>query len=103
MKPEMNIEEIAADFPELMTTVQAAALYKELTGYGKESTWRRERCVGGGCPWVRVGPYVRYRRADVIDFARSKISQTYSNTTQYRHNGRRRRNREDASSQPLST
>jgi hypothetical protein len=30
------------------------------------SCWQKDRLVGGGCPWVRVGPrLVRYRWGDV--------------------------------------
>jgi hypothetical protein len=83
-----------ADFPELIGEDEAAKFLKAKIGIGSPKTLRRMRCTGGGPRFVKVGPYVRYKRADLLDWARSRVSDPIENTSQapgYRPNTRGRR------------
>jgi excisionase family DNA binding protein len=54
--------------PELLTTRETAELLR-----CSVRTLDRERADGRGCPWVRIGGRVRYRRADVEAFVAAHV------------------------------
>jgi hypothetical protein len=43
-----------------------------------ERTIERERSAGTGCPYVKIGRAVRYRRRDVLDFIEQHIRRSTS-------------------------
>jgi hypothetical protein len=70
------------DFPILMTEREAAKLLQELIGQGTSATLRRQRCVGGGPRFVKISRAVRYRKDDLLDYARRMISEPFASTAQ---------------------
>ena len=60
---------IAAEEIVLLTEKEAAQLRHQSV-----RTLQAERIKGAGCPFVKMGRTVRYRRADVVDFINSRIA-----------------------------
>jgi Helix-turn-helix domain len=58
---------------ELLTEAEAAKLRRQSV-----RTLQAERVRGGGCPYVKLGRSVRYRRADVLYFIESNIKASTS-------------------------
>jgi excisionase family DNA binding protein len=54
--------------PDLMTEREAAELRRQSV-----RTLQAERVRGGGCPFVKIGRSVRYRRSDVLQFIEQSI------------------------------
>jgi hypothetical protein len=52
---------------ELLTEIEAAHLRRQSV-----RTLQAERLRGGGCPFVKMGRSVRYRRLDVLEFIEAK-------------------------------
>jgi len=52
----------------LLTETDAAELRRQSV-----RTLQAERVRGGGCPFVKIGRSVRYRRSDVLRFIEQKI------------------------------
>jgi hypothetical protein len=46
--------------------------YARITGRSVASA-RRDRLLGKGCPWVKLGALVRYRPSDVCAFIESNV------------------------------
>jgi Helix-turn-helix domain len=61
-------ERDAKEFDELLTEDEAARLRRQST-----RTLQAERLNGGGCPFVKLGRSVRYRRSDVLRFIESRV------------------------------
>jgi hypothetical protein len=53
---------------DLLTEVEAAQLRRQSI-----RTLQAERLRGVGCPYVKLGRSVRYRRADVLGFIEAKL------------------------------
>jgi hypothetical protein len=53
---------------DLLTETEAAQLRRPSV-----RTLQAERVRGGGCPFVKLGRSVRYRRADVLRFIESNV------------------------------
>lgn len=47
-----------------------------------ERTIERERASGTGCPYVKIGRSVRYRRRDIIDFIERHVRRSTSEPSQ---------------------
>ena len=43
-----------------------------------ERTVERERSSGTGCPYVKIGRAVRYRRRDILEFIEKHVRQSTS-------------------------
>lgn len=59
---------------DLLTEHEAAALRRQSV-----RTLQAERLKGGGCPFVRLGKSIRYRRADVLKYIEDRI---FTSTTE---------------------
>jgi hypothetical protein len=46
-----------------------------------ERTVERERATGTGCPYVKIGRAVRYRRGDIIEFIERHVRGSTSEPT----------------------
>jgi hypothetical protein len=57
-----------AHFDPLLTEIEAAQQRKQSV-----RTLQAERLRGGGCPFVKLGRSVRYRRSDVLRFIESHV------------------------------
>jgi hypothetical protein len=66
---------VSADPDELITESEAARLRRQ-----SERTLQSERQRGDGCPFVKLGHSVRYRRADVLAFIVANIRTCTSET-----------------------
>jgi hypothetical protein len=64
----------AIEADDLLTEHEAAALRRQSV-----RTLQAERLKGGGCPFVRLGRSVRYRRSDVLKYIEDRI---YSSTSE---------------------
>jgi helix-turn-helix protein len=64
-----------ADTLELITESEAARLRRQ-----SERTLQSERQRGDGCPFVKLGHSVRYRRADVLAFIAANVKTCTSDT-----------------------
>ena len=53
---------------EFYTSAQVASILRI-----SESTLRNQRHRGEGLPFYKVGPLVRYRRKDVVDYLRKNV------------------------------
>jgi helix-turn-helix protein len=53
---------------ELLTEVEAAQVRNQSV-----RTLQAERLRGGGCPYVKLGRSVRYRRGDLLEFIKSNV------------------------------
>jgi len=53
---------------ELLTEIEAAQLRRQSV-----RTLQAERLRGDGCPFVKLGRSVRYRRRDVLQFIEAKV------------------------------
>lgn len=60
----------------LLTETEAAQLRGQSV-----RTLQAERVRGGGCPFVKLGRSVRYRRSDVLQFIESRIKASTSQET----------------------
>jgi hypothetical protein len=58
---------------DLLTEIEAAQQRKQSV-----RTLQAERLRGGGCPYVKIGRSVRYRRSDVLRFIESHIRSSTS-------------------------
>jgi hypothetical protein len=58
---------------DLLTEVEAAHLRRQSV-----RTLQAERVRGGGCPFVKLGRSVRYRRADVLRFIEVNVKASTS-------------------------
>lgn len=58
---------------ELLTQLEYANLRR-----CSERTVERERSSGTGCPYVKIGRAVRYRRRDILDFIEEHLRQSTS-------------------------
>jgi hypothetical protein len=47
-----------------------------------ERTIERERASGTGCPYIKIGRSVRYRRRDIIDFIERHVRRSTSEPSQ---------------------
>jgi hypothetical protein len=56
------------EYHELMTESEAAQLRRQSV-----RTLQAERLRGGGCPFVKLGRSVRYRRSDVLRFIEARL------------------------------
>jgi len=56
------------DLDELLTEKEVAQLRHQSI-----RTLQAERLKGGGCPYVKLGRSVRYRRSDVLKFIESNL------------------------------
>jgi hypothetical protein len=61
------------DLLDLLTEIEAAKLRRQSV-----RTLQAERVRGGGCPFVKLGRSVRYRRADVQRFIDGNIKASTS-------------------------
>jgi hypothetical protein len=59
----------------LLTEIEAALLRGQSV-----RTLQAERLHGGGCPFVKLGRSVRYRRSDVLQFIEARV-RTSTTTT----------------------
>jgi hypothetical protein len=66
---------VPSDTLELITESEAARLRRQ-----SERTLQSERQRGGGCPFVKLGHSVRYRRADVLIHIAANIKTCTSET-----------------------
>jgi len=67
--PAINDEDIAQrNDDELLTTEQLAAEWNV-----PPSRLNKERLVGGGCPYIKLGHLVRYRRKDARLYVESRL------------------------------
>ncbi len=64
-----------ADTLELITESEAARLRRQ-----SERTLQSERQRGDGCPFVKLGHSVRYRRADVMAYIAANVKTCTSET-----------------------
>jgi Helix-turn-helix domain len=58
----------SSDSDELLTENEAAQLRRQSV-----RTLQAERVRGGGCPHVKLGRSVRYRRSDVLKFIENNV------------------------------
>ncbi|WP_315701860.1 MULTISPECIES: helix-turn-helix domain-containing protein [unclassified Bradyrhizobium] len=58
---------------DLLTEIEAAQLRRQSV-----RTLQAERVRGGGCPFVKLGRSVRYRRADVLTFIAANLKASTS-------------------------
>ena len=58
---------------DLLTEAEAARLRRQSI-----RTLQAERVRGGGCPFVKLGRSVRYRRADVLRFIEANVKASTS-------------------------
>jgi hypothetical protein len=58
---------------DLLTETEAAQLRRQSV-----RTLQAERVRGGGCPFVKLGRSVRYRRGDVLRFIESNVKASTS-------------------------
>jgi hypothetical protein len=72
---------------ELLTESEAAQLRRQSV-----RTLQAERLRGGGCPFVKLGRSVRYRRSDVLNFIEARLMNSTSQVDMARADldGRRR-------------
>jgi hypothetical protein len=63
----MNAAQNIPQLDELLTEIEAAQLRRQSV-----RTLQAERLRGGGCPFVKLGRSVRYRRLDVLEFIEAK-------------------------------
>lgn len=61
---------------DLLTEVEAAQLRRQSV-----RTLQAERVRGGGCPFVKLGRSVRYRRSDVQQFIEANVKASTSQVT----------------------
>jgi hypothetical protein len=64
-----------SEFDELLTESEAARLRRQSI-----RTLQAERLRGGGCPFVKLGRSVRYRRSDVLAFIKANVKTSTSET-----------------------
>lgn len=60
---------------DLLTETEAAKLRRQSV-----RTLQAERVRGGGCPFVKLGRSVRYRRSDILRFIESSVKTSTSHT-----------------------
>jgi hypothetical protein len=51
--------------------------YAKIRGCSQR-TIERERAIGSGCPYIKIGRSVRYRRRDITDFIERHIRRSTS-------------------------
>ena len=59
---------VTADDDQLLTEIEAAQLRCQSI-----RTLQAERLRGDGCPYVKIGRSVRYRRADLLNFIAARV------------------------------
>jgi hypothetical protein len=64
----MSAAQDIQQFDKLLTEIEAAQLRGQSV-----RTLQAERLQGGGCPFVKLGRSVRYRRSDVLQFIASRV------------------------------
>lgn len=64
---------------DLLTEVEAAQLRRQSV-----RTLQAERVRGGGCPFVKLGRSVRYRRGDVLRFIKGNVKASTSQGAEQR-------------------
>jgi hypothetical protein len=47
-----------------------------------ERTIERERASGAGCPYIKIGRSVRYRRRDIVEFLERHLRRSTSESSQ---------------------
>jgi hypothetical protein len=68
--------DIDSDLDGLITEAEAAHMRRQ-----SERTLQAERQRGGGCPFVKLGHSVRYRRSDVLAFIAANVKTSTSDQT----------------------
>jgi hypothetical protein len=63
----MTAVQTTRQLDELLTEIEAAHLRRQSV-----RTLQAERLRSGGCPFVKLGRSVRYRRVDVLEFIEAK-------------------------------
>lgn len=67
----MNATPDTQQLDKLLTEIEAAQIRGQSV-----RTLQAERLQGGGCPFVKLGRSVRYRRSDVVRFIASHVRET---------------------------
>ena len=64
----MSAAQDTQQLDKLLTEIEAAQLRGQSV-----RTLQAERLHGGGCPFVKLGRSVRYRRSDILRFIESRV------------------------------
>ena len=70
---ERKVQDTTTNPDDLITESEAARMRRQ-----SERTLQAERQRGDGCPFVKLGRSVRYRRADVLQFIAANVKTSTS-------------------------
>ncbi len=68
--------------PRYIRAREAARFLQSNFGFGSTSSLAKERCLGGGCPFHKIGRLVVYTEAELTAWATAKISKALASTSE---------------------